>query len=75
MKKTQKMQEKGILYRRYTIFLFVYIFNVFLYCNKLEFRPVYIVESLEMRIVRNDVFGIPADGTVDKLIVIGVCLN
>ena len=62
-------------YRVNTILLFVYIFNIFLYCNKLEFRPVYIVESLEMRIVRNDVFGIPADGTVDKLIVIGVCLN
>jgi len=42
------MQQKGFLYRRYAIFLFVYIFNVFLYCNKLEFRPVYIVESLEM---------------------------
>ena len=39
------------LLRFYTvnaIFLFVYIFNIFLYCNELEFRPVYIVESLEM---------------------------
>jgi hypothetical protein len=30
-------------YRANTILLFVYIFNIFLYCNKLEFRPVYIV--------------------------------
>lgn len=35
-------------YRVNTMFLFVYIFNVFLYCNELEFRPVYIVESSEM---------------------------
>ncbi len=35
-------------YRVNTILLFVYIFNIFLYCNELVYRPVYIVENSKM---------------------------
>ena len=40
--------------------------------NDREFRPVYLLEDVEVGVVGDDVLGIGGHGAVNKLIVVGV---
>ena len=52
-----------------------YLLSKLLDSDHKNFRPIYLFQDIVMSVVRDNVFCIGCNGTVDKLIVIKILLN